>query len=98
MDFERDKKDDDGGKVKGSSGGVSGFAGRQAKATRKEKIWWSPATYSVFVASEYIWARQNQIKKIIIFLSFQLKKQKIKIGFKAFLDPDSLILMLIAPL
>ena len=38
MDFERDKKDDDGGKVKGSSGGVSGFAGRQAKATRKEKI------------------------------------------------------------
>ena len=34
----REKKDDDDGKVKGSSGGVSGFAGRQAKATRKEKI------------------------------------------------------------
>ena len=62
-----------------------------------------PPTYAVFVASEYIWARQNQVKNIIILLSFmrhilQLKKQKIKMGFKAFLDPDSLILMLIAPL
>ena len=80
--------DDDDGKVKGSSGGVSGFAGRQAKATRKEKIWWSPATYSVFVASEYIWARQNQVKKIIIWLNFmrhifQQKKAKNKDGFQS---------------
>ena len=34
----RVKEDDDDGKVKESRGGVSGFAGRQAKATRKEKI------------------------------------------------------------